>query len=57
METWEKGLQSCQDIYKKISRGNSKFVTSVYRKPKLNGVLPNFESFILDTLERGSIEI
>ena len=40
----------------KISLENNKFVTSVYRKPRLNGVFTNFESFISDISKRGLIE-
>ena len=57
METVENNLQSFLDIYKIIVRENSKFVTSVYGKPTLGGVLTNFESFIPEKNKRGSIEI
>ena len=40
----------------KISLENNKFVTSLYRKPRLNGVFTNFESFISDISKRGLIE-
>ena len=40
----------------KMSLENNKFVTSVYRKPRSNGVFSNFESFISDISKRGLIE-
>ena len=40
----------------KMSLENNKFVTSVYRKPRSNGVFTNFESFISDISKRGLIE-
>ena len=43
-------------LYIKISRGNNKFVTSVYHKPTFSGVFTNFESFLPDIYKRGLIE-
>ena len=39
-----------------VSRGNNKFVTSVYGKPTVTGVFTNFENFIPDMRKRGLIE-
>ena len=43
-ETESENSMSFLDI--KISRGNNKFKTSVYRKPTFSGVFTNFGSFI-----------
>ena len=50
-EIEENGSLSFLDI--KVSRGNNKFVTSVFRKPTFTGVFTNFESFIPDIYKRG----
>ena len=42
LQTEKNNLLSFLDI--KISRGNDKIVSSVYRKPKFSGIFTNFEN-------------
>ena len=51
----ENGSLSFLDVT--ITRGNNKFVTSVYSKPTFSSVFANFESFIPDMHKRSLIEI
>ena len=53
-EIEENGSLSFLDIT--ITRGNNKFVTSVYRKPTFSGIFTNFESFTPEMHKRGLIE-
>ena len=50
------GNGSLSFLHTKISRENSKFVTSIYGKSIFSGIFTNFENFILDIYKRGLVE-
>ena len=52
-ETENENCISFLDI--KITRGNNKFMTSVYRKPTFSGVFTNFGSFIPKSHKHNSL--
>ena len=51
----EESLNSLSFLDIKVVRDNTKFSTSVYRKPTFSGVFSNFESFVPLYMKRGLI--